>query len=300
MAERAPLRYRSSDEDSARWLDFPFRPGDIVISTRSKSGTTWAQMICALLVFQSSDLPASLGHLSPWLDWLVEPRDAVVARLEGQQHRRVIKTHTPLNGLPLDARATYIVVGRHPLDLAVSLYHHGDNLDRERIRQLTGQPAPAASMEPRPALREWLLGWVAWDGDPRDNLDSLPGVLMHTSDAWCRRDQDNIVLLHYDEMVHDLDGVMRRLALRLGIEVVEERWPALVQAATFEDMKRQAGATVPDGLGVLKDPVRFFRQGTSGEGREVLSEAEQAAYAQRVAALAEPDVLAWLHGRPPR
>ena len=44
-------RYRSDEEDSARWTGFPFRDGDIVISTRSKSGTTWMQMICALLVF---------------------------------------------------------------------------------------------------------------------------------------------------------------------------------------------------------------------------------------------------------
>jgi hypothetical protein len=40
-----PIRYTSSDEDSARWLGFLFRAGDIVISTRSKSGTTWLQMI---------------------------------------------------------------------------------------------------------------------------------------------------------------------------------------------------------------------------------------------------------------
>ena len=46
-----PFRYQSPDEDSARWLGFPFRDGDIVISTRSKTGTTWVQMICALLIF---------------------------------------------------------------------------------------------------------------------------------------------------------------------------------------------------------------------------------------------------------
>jgi hypothetical protein len=76
----APTRYRSSEEDSARWLGFPFRDGDIVISTRSKSGTTWVQMICALLVFQRTELPAPLGELSPWLDWLVAPRDEVLAK----------------------------------------------------------------------------------------------------------------------------------------------------------------------------------------------------------------------------
>ena len=53
----APVRYRSDDEDSGRWSGFPFRDGDIVISTRSKSGTTWMQMICALLIFQT-DGPA--------------------------------------------------------------------------------------------------------------------------------------------------------------------------------------------------------------------------------------------------
>ena len=101
-------------------MGFPFRDGDIVISTRSKHGTTWVQMICALLVFREADLPAPLPDLSPWLDWVGEPRDEVVARLEAQGHRRFVKTHTPLDGLPLDPRATYVVVARHPLDAAVS------------------------------------------------------------------------------------------------------------------------------------------------------------------------------------
>ena len=124
-----PTRYRSPDEDSARWIGFPFRQGDIVISARSKSGTTWMQMICALLVFQSPELPSRLSDLSPWLDWLVAPRDEVYATLASQEHRRFVKTHTPLDGLPLDPRATYVVVARHPLDMAVSLYHQGANLE---------------------------------------------------------------------------------------------------------------------------------------------------------------------------
>ncbi len=53
-----PVRYQSALEDSARWDGFVFRPGDIVISAPSKAGTTWTQMICALLVFQTPELPA--------------------------------------------------------------------------------------------------------------------------------------------------------------------------------------------------------------------------------------------------
>ena len=131
-----PYRYQSPDEDSGRWIGFPFRSGDIVISTRSKCGTTWTQMICGLLIFGEPRLPAPLARLSPWLDWLIEPRDDVHARLAAQTHRRFIKTHTPLDGLPYDERVTYLVVGRHPLDMAVSLYHQVANIDRVRQRQI--------------------------------------------------------------------------------------------------------------------------------------------------------------------
>jgi len=292
---RDPVRYRSPDEDSGRWLDFAFRPGDIVISTRSKSGTTWMQMICALLIFQDPELPAPLSELTPWVDWLVLPEAEMFARLAAQRHRRFLKTHTPLDGIPLDERATYIVVARHPLDMAVSLYFHGDNLDRARIRELTGQPARTDAPPPRPPLDEWLRAWTTWEGEPRDQLDSLPGVMWHLSDAWARRDEANIVLVHYDDLSADLGGEMRRLAGRLDIEVPQSVWPALVEAATFEQMRARAEVLVPDANGVLKDRAAFFRRGSSGAGRELLSTDELASYYARTESMAPPDLLAWLH-----
>ncbi len=295
MPDEPPFRYRSPDEDSGRWIGFPFRAGDVVISTRSKHGTTWMQMICALLVFQSPDLPASLGRISPWLDWLVAPRDDVYERLAAQPHRRFVKTHTPLDGIPLDPRVTYIVVARHPLDAAVSLYDQGDNIDRDRLRELTGQPAPTTPPAPRPPLRDWLIEWITADVSPRDELDSLPGVMWHLSDAWARREQPNVVLIHYDDLLSDLTGEMRGLADRLGITVADEAWPRLVRAATFAEMRDNASTLAPDPAGVFKDRSRFFRRGTSGSGREILGEAELARYHARAAQLAPADLLRWLH-----
>jgi hypothetical protein len=290
-----PFRYRSDEEDSGRWDGFPFRPGDIVISTRSKSGTTWMQMICALLVFQEPEPPAPLARLSPWVDWLVIPHDELIERLTAQRHRRFVKTHTPLDGIPLHPEATFIVVGRHPLDMAVSLYHQGNNINRERVRELTGQPAPAKPRPPRPPVRDWLLRWIGRESDPQVDTDSLPGVLSHMSDAWARRDQPNIVLMHYADLSADLEGEMRRLAGLLGIDVPEGKWPALVQAATFGRMRAGAVQASPDTRGVLKDPAAFFRRGTSGAGAELLTSDELAAYHERTAAMAPADMLAWLH-----
>jgi aryl sulfotransferase len=290
-----PVRYRSADEDSGRWVGFPFREGDVVISTRSKHGTTWMQMIAALLVFQTPDLPRPLPELSPWLDWLITPKDKVYERLAAQRHRRFIKTHAPLDGIVLDARATYVVVARHPLDAAVSLYHQGDNLDRERIRVLTGQPKTDEQAAPRPSLHEWMLSWIASEARPDQRLDSLPGVMWHLSDAWARRDQPNVVLVHYADLVADLEGEMRKLAALLGIAVPEERWPGLVAAATFDSMRAGAQRAAPNPSSVLKDPSAFFRRGTSGAGMEVLTADELARYHARTSQLAPPDLLAWLN-----
>lgn len=287
------MRYTSDDEDSARWNGFPFRAGDIVISTRSKSGTTWMQMICALLIFRTPDLPAPLSTISPWLDWLIVPRDEVYARLEAQQHRRFIKTHTPLDGIPLDPRATYIVVARHPLDMAVSLFHQSENLDRHRIADLTGTPVPAQpAARARPPLHDVLTSWIDRDVDPAEALDSLPGVMWHLADAWRRRHEPNVVLVHYADLSADLAGEMTRIAGRLGLPAPESE---LVAAAGFARMRARAKDLAPDPAGIMKDTSAFFRRGASGAGRELLTDAEFSHYLNRAAMMAPADLLTWLH-----
>ena len=136
--------------------------------------------------------------------------------------------------------------------MAVSLYHQGDNLNRQRLRELTGQPAAPTTALPRPTLPQWLQDWIAWDGDRHEQMDSLPGVMWHYSDAWPRRDEDNIVLVHYDDLATDLDGQMRRLAKLLRIEVPEANWAGLIRAATGEQMRGRAEELAPgwpDALG---------------------------------------------------
>lgn len=251
-------------------------------------------MICALLIVRSPDLPRPLPELSPWLDWLAISKEEVFARLDSQTHRRFIKTHTPLDGLPMDPRVTYVVVARHPLDAAVSLYHQSQNIDRQRLAALTGDPDLA---RPRalPPLGEWLTGWVSADVDPRVGLDSLNGFFHHLSDAWSRRDEPNVVLVHFADLLADLGGEMRAIAAALDADCTPDEIDALAPAAHFASMRARSRDLAPDPAGVLVDTARFFRFGRSGAGLSALSSDARAVYLSRAASLAPPDLLAWLH-----
>jgi aryl sulfotransferase len=285
--------------DSARWDDFDWRTGDIVISAPAKCGTTWTQMICALLVFQTADLPAPLTELSPWLDMLVRPISDVRAQLAAQRHRRFIKTHTPLDGVPVDDRVTYIAVGRDPRDVALSLHHHRANLAHEAVlRALNAAGAEQVTDRPQDPtdVRETFQRWMYDDASPLDDPYTLRALVTHQGQAWSRRDDPNLVLLHYHDLSRDLDTQMRRIAERLDIHVPEKSWPALVAAASFEQMRDRSAKLVPDErLGLIADPVRFFRTGSSGDWRNHLTDGDLAAYRQRLASLATPELTNWLH-----
>jgi aryl sulfotransferase len=307
MVGATPVVYRSGLTDSSRWERFAFRPDDIVISAPSKCGTTWMQMICALLIFQTVELPAPLTTLSPWLDMRLRPIDDVLQLLDSQEHRRFIKTHTPLDGLPEAEGVTYVSVGRDPRDVAVSMDHHRANLDRHAIEGLLPHDPhhekrdehSAAVRTGRPTdQRERVLQWIHDPRPPAANMDSLRGVVRHLGGAWARRHESAVVLMHHADLSRDLQGQMRRLAERLGITVPRELWPPLAEAATFDRMRTRAGELVPDErLGLFSNRRSFFRSGRSGQWRTVLAEGDLETYEDLLRSLAPTELMIWLeHG----
>ncbi|MBO8194301.1 sulfotransferase domain-containing protein [Streptomyces oryzae] len=298
------VRYRSPVLDSARWQGFRFRDGDIVISTPPKCGTTWMQMICALLVHGTAEFPCELTSMSPWLDTLYRDRDEVMAALEAQSHRRFIKSHTPMDGLPYDERVTYVCVGRDPRDVSLSIQHHMANIDPAavaRARAASGgeQAAEDVARRVREGAEPGAEGFRRWVENPAPVTQapaSLRYTLHHLRTFWDAQELANVVLLHYDDLKSDLAGSMRGLARRLGIAVDEESFPGLVRAATFEAMRGRAGQLVPEaGMALWRNPRDFFHRGSSGQWKDVLTERELRRYAEVTTECAPPGLAAWLH-----
>lgn len=297
------MRPSPAGKINSRWSEFRFRAGDIVISTPRKSGTTWMQMICALLIFQTADLPAPLWHLSPWLDTPDVPPSHVDAQLARQQHRRFIKTHAPLAAIPFDARVTYVVTARHPVDAFISMFHQDRMIGPPppgppRLQQHTRPPPPQGPRPPavsRHELHRAVLDWIGAGSSSTRFPTSLAATMGNLAEAWSRRAEPNVVLVHYDDLRADLEGQMRRLADEFGIAVAEPFWPTLAEAATFESMRTRDDVLVPPPPGIRADTGLFFRRGTSGAAREILDDDELAWYHSEIARFAPPDLVEWLH-----
>lgn len=298
MLIRAPTRtVRDFHSDSRHWDSYTPRPEDIVIGTAAKVGTTWTSQIVNLLVFQSAE-PRSINAASPWLDARFQaPLAVMLGMIEAQTHRRFIKTHLPLDALPFYDEVRYIHTARDGRDACMSYFHHlhshtpqaWANFDQIGLSDPTiGCPIP----RPPATAREFFHDWLDAPG-----AHTADGFLALESTYWARRREPNVLLVHYNDLKADLDGEMRRISAFLDIPVDESLWPSLVEAATFEAMKRD-GDTVLAGMehGFVGGHRSFLNKATNGRWQGEVDETDLARWRVKIDAVLSANLVAWLEG----
>ena len=127
--------------DSTIWNEFKFRDGDIIISTYGKSGTTWMQQIIAQMLF-AGDTEMDTQAMSPWVDYVIPPKEVKLAALEAQTHRRFVKTHLPVDAVVYSPKAKYIYIGRDGRDVLWSFYNHHSSGTQAMYNGLNKQAGP--------------------------------------------------------------------------------------------------------------------------------------------------------------
>ena len=288
--------------DSSRWHVVEPRDDDIVITTPSKSGTTLMQNLVGTLVFGRSDF-GTVSEISVWVDLQVRSERELAETLAAQTHRRFLKTHTPLDGLPRPPGVTFIAVVRHPLDVALSRFDHRANQDHvntERLRQeAVGSATPASGRGSQPTEpADFVRWWIDNDMDHRGIGGlGLADLCRQAAGYWNGRNDAAVHLFHYDDLWDDLAGQLRRLATILGVDASTADVARWADECSFDAMRDRASESAPEAhLGMWADPRTFFSQGGRRNWAELLTPAEVDRFHDRVATLAG-DAAPWLLGR---
>ncbi len=272
--------YTDAVTDSSRWAAFVPRDGDIVVSTPPKSGTTWMQAILALLISGDPQVDAQTSMKSPWIDINIRPLEGVMERLAAQTHRRQVKAHTPFDGIPYWSELRYITVYRHPVDVHFSSRKHKANMsDRPGKGEMPENPSES--------FRAFLA-------EENDHMGFLP-ILDHYRCTLAREPRENLIRLHYADMLRDLPGAVARVAAHVGISHPPELMAEIVQAATFASMKANAARFTPSaGQGMWKADAGFFDSASSNKWQGQLTADDLAAYDARIDAVLTRAERAWL------
>jgi aryl sulfotransferase len=309
---RAPTREtRTLLMDSHRWDNFRPRADDIVIATYPKCGTTWTQRIVDLLVFQSPE-PRQFFASAPWLDaTFFATIEEDLATLEAQSHRRFIKTHLPFDSVPVYEGAKFIHVARDGRDACLSMHNHM----RAMLPAFSERMATLAIEDgrlPPPAEGEPPQGPPETPADPHDYylrwMDQAEAGIAGGGDLsyfefentyWRHRADPNVLFVHYADMKADLATEMRRISDFLEIDTPDDLLPKLAAAATFETMKAQGEALMPQLANAFEGgSQRFLNKGTNGRWRDILTPADLERYDALVARTFSPTLAHYLtHGR---
>ena len=278
--------YKTAIFDNARWQGFEPRSDDIFVCTPPKCGTTWTQTVCVSLLWPDGDAPGPVMQISPWIEaFFTGPPEQMHEMLAGQQHRRVIKSHTPADGIPWFDDARYIFVCRDGRDAFMSMINHVDRMkfvdemNEQAIRDGV-PPLPQYDGDPHAFYAEWLQMEVLF-------FDIVASY-------WAERARPNLLFVHFNDLKRDLGAEMRRIAAFLDIEVPEEKWPAVIERCTFESMRENETMVGDLSMGFEGGTKGFLHKGTNGRWRDVLDAQELALYEQRLRETLPEEAIGWV------
>lgn len=262
---RFPLKFKRELIEEA--MDMTPNPGDLIIATYPKCGTTWVGQILMLLL--KKGVPPSTGEeavgLSPYLEAMG------VKAIAHQAPPRCYKVHFDYPSVPKQPEAKYFCVIRNPKDCLISFFHFAQTD---------------------------LLGFKDDEFDLFFDL-FVRGKLMyndffdHLLSWYERRHDSNVIFLYYEKMKKDIRASIKDIAEFMGPEYAEMiRDPKLlddvVHYSGFDYMKKTTNelmasvfrkkfgaetdsAAKSDSPWVLKKVPVMVRKGIVGDWKTSLS-----------------------------
>ncbi|MEM8857208.1 MAG: sulfotransferase domain-containing protein [Chloroflexota bacterium] len=229
------------------------RPTDVIITPHAKSGTTWLQQIAHGLRTRGSMNFGEITEVVPWIGvvhhfgWNINAEQVAEPRL--------FKSHATWERLPRGAR--YVVAYRHPYDVFVSQYRFEEGW----------------FFEPNTiSLAEYCHWYLS------EAKGNQPYYFTHLLSWWAQRDNENVLLLCYEDMKADLSGVIRQMAHFMRIELDAELFEIVHRQSSREFMlthkshfdDRHVRRLTEEGAGLPPGDSHKVTQGDVDDGRYLL------------------------------
>ncbi|CAM0908110.1 unnamed protein product [Alopecurus aequalis] len=235
---------------------FKSRPGDVLLASPPKCGTTWLKALSFAIMararYPPSDADHPLRHLNPhecvpFIEKLFS--DGQEAGLEVLPSPRLLHTHMHYSLLPPSlADGKIVFVCREPKDMLVSMWH---------FLKTAGLDLPFSDLFDQACLGKNTYGPI-WD---------------HVLGYWTasRARPEMVLFLRYEEMLEDPVSTVRQLARFLGMPftVAEEAAGSPVDIAEMCSIDALRGVdankTPSTGLCVKFSNQTYFRKGAVGD-----------------------------------
>ena len=170
--------------------------------------------------------------------------------------RRVFNTHllpSMLPGRRFDGKTKYIYLLRSGPDACLSFFHHLSNQDDE-------SGGTSSTFPNFPAFaQQWLDGKIPY------------GSWNHHVCEWLEAQETlggDLLLLRYEDMVNDLASQVQRIALFLGMQILNSAdLEKLLPKLTFSGMKKEVDLYSPVSV-KWKEGYSFIRKGVVGDSAE--------------------------------
>ena len=220
-------RLSNFDTEEGRLKGLNYNPGprDVVIATTPKAGTTWMQQICHQLRSCGDMNFSEISEVVPWLELAHDQGQNLQLAQYGDSSNelRFFKTHAWANHCPSFPRT--IVVIRDPCDVLLSFYRFFEGWFFE----------PGTVSLDAFADEFWLSRGV-----PENRMQNA-SYFVHLVSWYKRRNDDNILLVCFEDLKADFDGQIRRIAQFLASldsrYNQEDRIKAALIHSTYEFMK---------------------------------------------------------------
>ncbi|KAM5180336.1 amine sulfotransferase-like [Mantella aurantiaca] len=238
--------------------DFKVRDDDVFLVTYPKSGTIWTQQILSLICNEDHRNGTGKMETSEMVQWFEARTLNPDVDYDTCPSPRLFVSHLTEKFVPRglkDTKAKVIYVMRNPKDVMKSLYHF------QHI---------VVVAEKSPDFTHFFEKFLDGEVYAGKWIDHIRGWYTH-------KDEYNILILKYEDMIKDLRSVVQQICTFIGRQLDDEAIDLVVKKATFKEMKKDPLAnkeSMPETIIDKASASLFMRKGQVGDWKNTMTVAQ--------------------------